>query len=101
MRTHTLSKLVIPMFLLVPVLANCSQDTNEINSTTTTTFLSDANPTRVLLAAVILASGDIEKAIIEGLVTSSDVDAATAAIKDGTLDAWRERAETEFGNQTP
>jgi len=97
MRTHTLSKLVIPMFLLIPILANCSQDTNEINNTTTTTFLSDANPTRVLLAAVILASGDIEKAIIEGLVTSSDVDAAAAAIKDGTLDAWRERAESEFG----
>jgi hypothetical protein len=85
------------MFLLIPTLANCSQDTNEISSTTTTTFLSDANPTRVLLAAVILATGDIEKAIIEGLVTSIDVDAATAAIKDGTLDAWRERAETEFG----
>jgi hypothetical protein len=101
MRTHTLSKLVIPMFLLVPVLANCSQDSNEITTTTTTVFLSDANPTRVLLAAVILASGDIEKALTEGLVTSIDVDAAAAAIQEGTLDAWRERAEADFSNQTP
>lgn len=101
MRSHVLSKLVIPMFLLVPLLANCSQNNNETNTTTTTVFLSDANPTRVLLAAVILASGDIEKALTEGLVTSIDVDAAVAAIQDGTLNAWRERAEADFDTKTP
>lgn len=96
--SHRIAKVALPALLLVPALASCSQNSNEnIDSTTTTIFLSDANPARVLLAAVILTSGDIEKAIIEGLVTSVDVDAAVAAIKDGTLDAWRERAETEFG----
>jgi hypothetical protein len=48
-----------------------------------------------------LASGDIEKALTEGLVTSIDVDAAAAAIQEGTLDAWRERAEADFSTQTP
>ena len=96
--SHLIAKMALPALLLVPVVASCSQDSNEDNSPTTTAILfSDANPTRVLLAAVILATGDIEKAIIEGLVTSLDVDAAAAAIKDGTLDAWRERAETELG----
>jgi hypothetical protein len=99
MMSHFLVKMTLPTLLLVPAVASCSQDSSDATTTTTTMPLlfSDANPTRVLLAAVILASGDIEKAIIEGLVTSSDVDAATAAIKDGTLDAWRERAENEFG----
>ena len=102
MRSRTLSRLVIPALLLSPILVSCSQGNNEINTTTTTTvFLSDANPTRVLLAAVILASGDIERALTEGLVTSIDVDAAVAAVKDGTLNAWRERAEADFGPQAP
>jgi hypothetical protein len=48
-----------------------------------------------------LASGDIERALTEGLVTSIDVDAAVAAVKDGTLNAWRERAEADFGPQAP
>jgi hypothetical protein len=99
MRSHLLAKFVIPVLLLFPLVTSCSQDNNEtdISTSTTIVFLNGANPTRVLLAAVILASGDIEKAITEGLVTSIDVDAATAAIKNGTLDAWRERAETELG----
>jgi hypothetical protein len=50
----------------------------------------------VLLAAILLATGDIEKALSDGLVTVADIDAATAAITNGTLDAWRERAEADF-----
>jgi hypothetical protein len=99
MMTHFLVKMTLPALFLVPSVASCSQDSSDTTTTTTTSPLlfSDANPARVLLAAVILASGDIEKAIIEGLVTSLDVDAAASAIKNGTLDAWRERAETDFG----
>ncbi|CAB4565337.1 unannotated protein [freshwater metagenome] len=99
MTSHVLAKLLIPALLLSPALSSCSQDNNNDNSSTTTTsvLFGDANPSRVLLAAVILASGDIEKALAEGLVTSLDVDAAVAAIKNGTLDAWRQRAEAEFG----
>lgn len=99
MISHFLIKMTLPALLLVPAVTSCSQDSGDTTSTTTTTpvLFSDANPARVLLAAVILASGDIEKAIIEGLVTSLDVDAAAAAIKNGTLDTWRERAEADFG----
>lgn len=98
MKSHIIAKLSVPVFLLFPILGSCSQDNNEDNNTSTTTsFISDANPARVLLAAVILASGDIEKALLDGLVTAADVDAATDAIKNGTLDSWRQRAETESG----
>lgn len=99
--SHFLVKMTVPALLLVPAVASCSQNSSDTTTTISTTPLlySDANPARVLLAAVILASGDIEKAIIEGLVTSLDVDAAAAAIKNGNLNAWRERAETELNNQ--
>jgi hypothetical protein len=98
--SHFLVKMTLPALLLVPAVTSCSQNSSDTTATSTTTtplLFGDANPARVLLAAVILASGDIEKAIIEGLVTSLDVDAAAAAIKNGNLDTWRERAETDFG----
>lgn len=97
MTSKIVAKLLIPALLLSPVLVSCSQNDDVSNSTTTTVVMSDANPSRVILAAVILASGDIERALAEGLVTAIDVDAAVAAMKDGTLDTWRQRAEAEFG----
>lgn len=87
---------LVPLLLVVSITTSCSGSKNQDQDTTTTVFLGQATASRVLLAAVILASGDIEKAISEGLVTSVDVDAASAAIKDGTLDVWRERAEAEL-----
>lgn len=87
---------LVPLLLVVSITTSCSGSNNQDQDTTTTVFLGQATASRVLLAAVILASGDIEKAISEGLVTSVDVDAASAAIKDGTLDVWRERAEAEL-----
>lgn len=39
----------------------------------------------VLVAAVVLATGDIEAALDAGLVTPAEVEAAVQAIQDGTL----------------
>ena len=49
----------------------------------------------VLVAAILLSTSDIDGAVAEGLVTPAEVDAATKAIKDGTLDLWRQRAESD------
>ncbi len=42
----------------------------------------------VLAAAVLLAEGDADLAVAEGVVTVVEVDAAARAISDGTLDTW-------------
>ncbi len=58
------------------------------------TTLDESRATQVLLAAVILATGDVEDALLQGLVTPADVQDATDAIADGTLDQWRDTAES-------
>lgn len=49
----------------------------------------DVRPDGVLLAALLLAAGgDVEAAVADALVTPGEVDAAAAALADGTLAAW-------------
>ena len=48
----------------------------------------------VVVAALLLSSGDIERALLNGQVTPSEVKYATLALEEGTLNAWRELAET-------
>jgi hypothetical protein len=55
----------------------------------------DVTAKNVLVAAVLLSTSDIDGAVAEGLVTPAEVDAAAAAIKNGTLDLWRQRAEAD------
>ncbi|MEY4898450.1 MAG: hypothetical protein RL294_261 [Actinomycetota bacterium] len=55
----------------------------------------DVTARGVVLAAVLLVAGDVEKALIKGVVTASEVEAARAAIAEGTLDMWRQRAEAD------
>ena len=42
----------------------------------------------VLAAAVLLAEGDVEQAVADGVVTVLEVDAAAQAIREGTLETW-------------
>ena len=49
----------------------------------------------VLLAAVILSSGDIQAAVEKSIVSADEVNAARDAILANTLELWRERAETD------
>lgn len=48
----------------------------------------DVSALGVVLAAVLLAEGDVEQAVSDGLVTVAEVDAAVAAIRDDTMDQW-------------
>jgi hypothetical protein len=49
----------------------------------------------VLLAAVILSSGDIQVAVEKSVVSAAEVNAARDAILANTLELWRQRAETD------
>jgi hypothetical protein len=53
----------------------------------------DIQPDKVLLAAVLLAAGDVDTALSEGLVTAEEVDRAAEALDTGTLNDWMDRAE--------
>jgi hypothetical protein len=55
----------------------------------------DVSARGVVLAAVLLVAGDIEKGLADGVVTPSEVDEARLAIDSGTLDMWRQRAESD------
>lgn len=54
-----------------------------------------SNAFGVVTAALLISAGDLDKALLEGQVTPSEVKYAMLAIKDGTLDLWRNIAETE------
>ncbi len=88
--------------LIVTSLAGCSSsvpsesmsvlDGNEI---LTADLGTDVTARGVVLAAVLLVAGDIEKALTKGLVTAAEVQAARKAIDEGTLDMWRQRADAD------
>lgn len=59
----------------------------------------DVSAEGVLLAAVLLSTADLEASLAEGLVTPAELDLAQAAIDDGLLDQWRERAEHDLNPQ--
>lgn len=50
------------------------------------------DPVRVLVAVTVLTTGDVEAAVAEGLLTPEEVDAASRAIEDGTVQDWIDRA---------
>ena len=55
----------------------------------------DVSARGVVLAAVLLVAGDVDKAVKNGVVTESEVLEARQAIADGTLDIWRQRVESD------
>ena len=55
----------------------------------------DVSAQGVVLAAVLLVAGDIDKGLAQGVVTPSEVNEARLAIESGTLDMWRQRAESD------
>ena len=59
---------------------------------------SDLSARGVLLAAVLLSEGDVERAVADGLVTPAEVDEAIRAIEREELDVWAQRAETELAD---
>ncbi len=51
----------------------------------------------VVLAALYLATGDVGQAIENGKISPAEVSEAKTAIRENTLDLWRQRAELELG----
>lgn len=61
----------------------------------TRTLPTDVSAKGVVAAAVLIKIANIEDAIQQGLVTPAEVAEAKQALVDGTLDLWKQRAETE------
>jgi len=53
------------------------------------------DPVRVVLAFVLMSTGDIESAVAEGLVTPDEVAIAVQSLEDGTAQEWIDRAEEQ------
>ena len=53
------------------------------------------DPVRVVLAFVLMSTGDIESAVAEGLVTPDEVAIAVQSLEDGTVQDWIDRAEEQ------
>lgn len=49
----------------------------------------------VVLAGLLISTGEVSHAVEKGLVTPEEVDLAQTAIKDGTLKAWATKAAEE------
>lgn len=67
----------------------------EGNDILTADLGADVSAEGVMLAAVLLVAGDIDKGLADGVVTPSEVNEARLAIDSGTLDMWRQRAELD------
>jgi hypothetical protein len=77
-------------------LAACTLPTGTQSANILTDKLpNDVSADGVLLAAVILSSGDIQVAVEKNIVSSAEVNAARDAILANTLDLWRQRAEKD------
>lgn len=53
------------------------------------------DPVRVVLAFVLMSTGDIESAVAEGLVTPDEVAVAVQSLEEGTVQQWIDRAEEQ------
>ncbi len=103
---------------IVAVLTGCGNDASDDTITTTTSPVTTVTPTNsvesttiapdgaeeapeaigVVLAAVLLAAGDVESGVAGGVVAPAEVDQAAVAIETGTLDTWIARAVEELGS---
>ncbi len=65
------------------------------NDILTADLAADVSARGVVLAAVLLVAGDIDKGLTQGVVTPAEMAEARLAIDSGTLDMWRQRAESD------
>ena len=99
MTRRNLAALVVACGLtLVACGSDQSSDDTSVSvpddATTTTVAPNDTvDADNVLLAVALLEIGDIDAALAEGLVNPDEVDAASQAFDDGTLDGWIELAD--------
>lgn len=98
-KSHVVATVALAMLPLLAVSGCGGEDeiSEDPGQDTELVLDGEAIPSRVILAAIVLATGDIDQAIIDGLVSPADVEAAVNAIENGTLDAWRQQAEADLG----
>jgi hypothetical protein len=93
-------RLLVTGMLAVGLLAGCTGDAERATPAAdrpVAESITDAaalRPSGVLLAAVLLATGDVGAAVAEGIVSPEEVDAAVAAVAAGDLDRWRVAASS-------
>lgn len=87
---------VLAGFVVAGLLSGCTAAPAESVTDTEVRAPDSITAKGVVLAAVLLSTADITASVAEGLVTPAEVDAAREAIKDGTLDEWRQKAEQEY-----
>lgn len=87
---------VLAGFVVAGLLSGCTAAPTESVTDTEVRAPESITAKGVVLAAVLLSTADITASVAEGLVTPAEVDAARKAIKDGTLDEWRQKAEKEY-----
>lgn len=78
-----------------PTVPSESMSVLDGNEILTADLGTDVTARGVVLAAVLLVAGDVEKALTKGVVSAAEVEAARTAIDEGTLDMWRQRAESD------
>lgn len=76
-------------------VAGCAAVPTSESAILTAPLPADVSAEKVVLAAILLTTADIDAAVADGVVTPAEVDAAALAIKDGTVDLWRQRAEAD------
>lgn len=98
MRRRASLAVLAALLTALAVTACSAEETPEPHPTLTRELPSDLSARGVLLAAVLLSEGDVERAVADGLVTPAEVDEAIRAIEGGELDVWAERAERELAD---
>lgn len=72
-----------------------TMDTNSSdgsNGDLTPQEVDDVDPDKVLVAAILLGTGEIDVALSQGLVTADEVDLASIALRTGSLGEWADRS---------
>lgn len=75
-----------------------SDDTSGVVDTETTPIddidVDGIDPDKVVLASILLAVGNVDVALADGLVSADEVDLAAEALASGTLSRWVDQAVT-------
>lgn len=80
-----------------------SDDTSGVVDTATTPIddidtdgidMDGIDPDKVVLASILLAVGNVDVALADGLVSADEVDLAAEALASGTLSEWVDQAVT-------
>lgn len=69
-----------------------TDSTDGSNGDLTPQEVDGVDPEKVLVAAILLGTGEVDVALSQGLVTADEVDLASIALRTGSLREWADRA---------